>query len=1484
MPSSRLTKILQEKAELLKRRRQAAEALAQQATDRVREFEQADIELPEGEAREASLKELIRHSDWDGVEAGARGFLAYLDLEGGPRLDQRRQEVRDRVARLAEVGFPLAEEVPPLLEESIPFQAEGKWREAIDRVLAVLEAIKAGEAKYADSLEGQFRHLAEWAGESPDHVAVAGARTRPIIESILVGRGGDGLSEYYATLEQELPAVAARRSAARSAAEALVGAARELGVPMAEVEEVLHKEAAAVITSVPDRVGELELSTHAASDRVRERLAQTIEGYRATLKEMAEMSTLSEAALAHLESVSLRVPTSPVGELLALLREAREITEEPVVAVVAGLLDEVRPKLVEARRLGRNSSEVFAAMNRAREALRLKIYGEALAASRQALEEVQRLTEDLDTAREESQALEELLTQLAPGRFPAEPFASALAEIREYLDRVELGRAQDRLRETVEALGSAAVQFFQAELVEIDGLGRQARELGFLPEPFPDRLEEVRRRLEAGSLAEVAEGLARLGVELRTAAQPFVARRIEEIGQGLEEIRDSQLVDPVRRLLADTDVTLRVKEDLKGSLETLHRAEREFSFAFAQNASAMVESLEEERRLLESMGGTGDEIQRQIDEVQQIFNMGDFVKAFRAAQEIRTRARQQQLLRSEEALSHTKLALVELSQLGLDTMALRATLDRGTEAARDGRYPDAYTIAQTTLDAAGRLKTTGLAILGRITEVTELWETLRKSGVDVAAFTDSLGHARSACQALDFERARLISDGLHEQLDRELARFEAGRLLTDARALVEDGRRLSVPVDPYLPRIDELALALDAGGTRELWNRSRGIHNELVALIRSVLEENVRTLERDVDIARTAELDVGQTVELLAEIRRRLALPVPLGVAEVLESARTRFFETKGFLEHAERVARRARESLNRAEIVRVDIRPFRPRLERIERHLSERDYARTIDLASTLERELTQATHQQVSKTLASFQGMLTRARREHAETTLAENLLEQARHALEEGDPLQALTLAARSEGELERVELQVQVAQSSLETIDRHLEQAARAGLSAPEATHLLEGARAAFQSREYPRVLESALEASDALATARDGLRRARESIESAERQVREASELNAELGDALPVLEQARELLRSGQYALSVRRAREAGDLSRWAIERLYSGPVAELQEMIELVRSAGTEADAQTVRSARDDADAALKVRDWARATETLTRGRAAAYAALDRAVEAAVRSLDVVYAVTADPAAEEAEHRRSLMDRVTAERVEHHHMAALELLREEESRAREELRRELARRVSELQDHLWIGEKIGVDTTPVMQVFSEAKLALEAGRLDPIVPLVQRGLASLEVLVQQRIEEKLREVETEIVFARDGLHVTTGPVSEKYEFARRSLAGHAPLDAARALLEAEEELSRRKALHRELMNLNFLIDAALSRAQDRRLDTAAARRLLDESVRARSEEYAPALEKAREALRLLQEALEQADPLAALPLARGGRLDPRST
>jgi hypothetical protein len=1475
LPSSRLTKILQEKAELLKKRRQGAEAQAQLAEERMAQLHAVGIDPPEAEARDASLRELIRHSDWEGVDTGARTFLAYLEREAGPPLEARRRELAERIGRVAATEHPVAPDVAALVEASREHQESGRWKEATEQLSTVLEAVREAETQYIGSLGARLRRVAEWAGESEDHLTLALAQLRPAFDAALSGSPEELESALRAEADRELPAIGARLNSESSEAEALLGAARELALPAEPAERALAELRSASIFNAPEVSAKLAEALTQVVEAVRGRVRATLEGYRELLGSLREGGLDPTGPLARLEELAGSIDEVSPAELPHRLSEARSVVEEPVVAVVAGVLDEVRPKLVEVRRLGRNSSEVFSAMNRAREALRLRLYGEAVAASQEALDRATTLTEDLEAARDELRTVDELLERLAGAQFPVADFAPVLAEIHGHLDRIELPAAEKRLQEVVEQIGAAAVQHFRSQLSELERMGQQAVEGGFAPADFSARLEAVRSRLAEGDIPAVAESIARLHVELRSAAQPYLARRLEEIQRSLEEIPDGSLVDPVRRLLADTEVHLRVKEDLRGALEQLRRAEREFSVVSAQHASTLVDGLEEERRVLEAMGGAGDDMQRQIDEVQQIFNMGDFVKAFRAAQEIRTRAHQQQLVRSEEAISHAKLALVELGKIGLDTAALKTVLERGQQAAKDGLYPEAYRTAGQAFESAQRLKTTAQAILDRIREVTDLWESLKASGIEVAPYSEQIAQARAACERLEFDRARALVDELHGQLDREQARFEAQRLLAQVKSLLEDARKLNVPVEAYPARVTEIARALKAAPTGELWSRARSLHGELVGVMRPVLEENVRGLERDVEIARGVELDVGPALETITELRHRLSAPVPLGMAELLETARARFFETKGFVEHAERALRRTREALSRAEIVRVDVRPFRTRYERIERHLGARDFARVIEQASTLERELGQATHQQVAKTLATFQGLVSRARGEKAQTTLAENLLEQARHALERSEPLEALQLAAQSEAELERAELQLRVAESSLETIEHRLEASARSGLVAPAARDTLALARAAFGAREFPRVLELALQASEALATASEEERRGREALELAERSVREAGDMSADLQDVLPGLERARELLRAGDYPGAVRQAREAGEAARWSIERMYAGPLAELGEIVELVRSAGTEEEAQATRAARDEAEAAVKIREWKRATEALAAGRHRAYQALDRAVATALGLVEQVYALAPEVGPEESAHRATVGQKLVDYRSQHDYLGALDLLREEESRARERLRSDLAARVAALQDRLWIGEKIGVDTTPVMELFSEAKLAMEAGRLEPVPRLVSQGLASLEELVRHRLEEKLREVETELIFAREGLHVTVGTLPDDVENARHELVSGRPVEAGRHLLDAWDELNRRKALHRELTNLHFLVDAALGRAYERHLDTGEARRLLEESLKLRSTDYAPALEKAREALRLLQDALSRGAPEGYSPGAR---------
>ncbi len=1350
---------------------------------------------------------------------------------------------------------------------------DADWTRSTAALGELDQQIRHVENDYSASLRSRGRALAEWAGAPAEMQTTLDGRLRQALEPIRDGHLKEALHQVNEVVPECVPLAAQRRDKARASGRELLLAAQDLGVSSEALEAALRADAEASPIDWQASVTAVEEASVRVGNTLRERVGQTLESLRATLESLREYDVDPAPYLVRLGESRGMVDTVEAAQVPKVLSEARATVEEPVVSIVASLLDAVRPRLVEARRLGRDPSEVFAAMNRAREALRLKIYSEALAASQEAIERVGTLTADLDTARAEADALSEMLQRLAAAHFPIGPYSASLQRIRDHLDRVDLSPARDLLRETFQSLGGEAATFFTREYETLEAVRPIAEERGFLPAGAEEELTRARKFLDDGDLADAGELLAALEVRLRTAAGPYVARRVEELERGFADIPDETLVAPVRRLLADADVTLRVKEDLPGSLDALKRAEREFTAVFAAHASSLVEALEEERRVLESMGGAGDEIQRQIDEVEQIFNMGDFVKASRASQEIRTRAHQQQLVRSEEATSHAKLALVELSKMGVDTPELRGSLERATEALRGQRYSEAYRLADETERNAVRLKTTAQAILSGLAEANALWQTLKQAGVPVEAHRERIRLVQAAYQALDFGGAKDGLDVLMALLKSEQASAETRRLLSEASLFREDGQRLGVPTEPFGPRIDGARGALEEGRAAEALAQARSVHADLVQLLKPVLAQNLRALEQDLEVGRSSGIDIQPVVEILGEARRRLALAVPTGVTELVESARARLVETRGFFEHAERGLKRATEAVNQAELVHASPGTARERLAAVEAAIGRREYAKAIEMSSALERELLQVTYQHVSRTLAGFQGLLIHSRPEGTDTALAENLLMQARTALEEGRPVEALQLAARSESELERVELQLRLAQGAVRTMEAKIAEAGKEGIRAHIAEAKFLEAQGAYRDRLFPVVLELALDASDALSAAQEAHRRAREALDSADRQIKESLEIGSDVSEVVRILEVARTAFQDGEYSEATRRAREAAEQARWAIERLFAGVLSDVRHLVETARSAGLAEIADRFAAEVEQAEGSLKVRDWKKASDGFQWCREGLTEALTAALEARTREVEAAYHDDVGTVgAAELEFRAQAKQRALEEAAKGGYAAALAILRDEEVRARDRWRLDLEARVTSLKDRLWVGEKLGLDTTPVMERFSEAQLALSNGRFEEVREKVLDGEARLKALVGARLPDRLKETQTELVFAQDGLHVALADVVERMRSVPELLSSGLSIEAAQVVLEAGEELNRRKALHRELMNLHYLIDAALGRASELRLDTTEPRKLLDESIQARATDYAVALEKAREALRLLQERLKIAEPPAPAP------------
>lgn len=1459
LASSRLTRILQEKAEALKRQRQSAEVALKDVEEHLGRLEALAIAPSGSQEKLQAIRDLQRRSDWGAVEAQAKTLAEYLSKSVPTNFEERRKRTAESLARLSGIGIMISPEVTAELEALAKPPEDGNWAGPVARLVRAEEALRAAEKEHLDRARRGARRVAEWAALSPERMSEFDRQLESAAQSVADGGPTQAMDGIALILRDGLPEATERRRAVRDSATALLQQAKEYGAPPTALESALRSGGDEDPMTWPTSVTTLEKAVRTVGESLRERCLQSLGALTTSLAAVGEYGADPTAARQTVEEAVARISACPVDQIVPLFVAARESAEEPVVDVIAGILDEVRPRIAEARRLGRDPSEVFGSMNRAREALRLKIYSEAFAASEEALERVTKLTEDLDAARDEFDAVDEMVRRFQKSGFSTEPFEGPLGRIRLSLDRADVTSARELLRDTIVQLGRDALQFFLGRWNQLDKLRAYAKDRAFLTPEVDGHITEARQRLDQGDLADGGERLAACEVELRAAAGPFVARRVEEMERGLADIPDEALTAPVHRMLADADVSLRVKGDVYASFESLRHAERDFAAVFAAHASSLVEVLESEGRVLESMGGPSDEIQRQIDEVQQIFNMGDFVKASRASQEIRTRAQQQQLVRGEEAVSHAKLSLVELDTMGLNLATFRTQLDEAQSAAHAGHYLEAYQRATALEEVATRTRATAQQVIEGIGQAQESLARLRTSGLDLGPFHDALRAARLKFQSLDFDAARAEVEEVQRHLVEEGARLDTSHLLVEVEQLIEDGHRLSVPMDSYRARLKELRTEQPTAPPGATRTGASALHEELIAVLRPVLEENLRGLDRDLDIARSAGVNVDRIVAPLSEARRRIALPLPAGAAALLDSARSEFISTRGFVEHAERMAKRSRDALAEADLLHVEALPLRSGMERVEQLLAQRQYARVIELAGPLERELLQATYQHVSKTLAGFQATVSRVRQGGVDTSLAENLLHQARTALDEGRSVEALQLASKSEAELERAELQRRLAEGSLEAAGGAFARARNEGVVAPSAAEEIESAKTAFQGHAYPDVLEHAMSALDAIGFAREGFRRAREAIAGAERQVAEASANGAGSAETAERLAESRQYFAAGHYPETVRAAREATELGRWSIERMFSAPLGDLRRQVESGRSEGLAGEIDPLDAIVTEAETALRSQEWARVREGLDRANAAAQRIFDAVVDRRWREVEAELGRLPPGPPDETARREEVRRRLDVARARRDFAGALGLARSELELAHRRRREALDARMAEFKARLWVGERLGVDTTPVMQMFSEARVALDSGQLDAADTLLGRASESLVPVIRPPFDRRAKELATEIMFAHDGLHVSVGPVRGALDRVEELDRAGRLLDAARALLTAEEDLNLRKSLHRELMNLHYLIDAALSRAHEHHLDTTEARALLTDSIRLRETDYPAALEKAREALRKLQ-------------------------
>jgi hypothetical protein len=1419
------------------------------------------VSVPDSESREAALREAARKLEWDEVASISESLKAEAESLIRAVLRSRWQRWVELWGRARELGLPNLpdeKEIGTRVEQAL---SEGRFLKARDEIEAAQGALDSLRASFVTSLRQRARELARWAGNASPEGADPEAVFSPAWEALESWELAEGIRWIEVHGLEVLPGSATRREGQIRTTEQTLALAAALGLETREVQARLERFVKASPLDLPTESQPLEEATNALRDQCRQEVLRQLTELSQVLRGLEAEGTDVAEPLAQLARLSADLEQADSEALAQKLPRAHEIVETIVVAVVASYVDEIRPRVAQAKQFSRDVQSALNEMNQAREHLRGRQYARALVCAQRALEIAEERVSDIESVRVEIQELRQLLRRLGQGGFPVTIYERAVEDAEARLNQGDLEGARGMAREAVRSVGREAVPFFQDQLASFKGLLEDLDRRGWGSPELRQELSRVAAWFQEGRFPEVAEGLAAVRSSIRAAVSPHLSQRLEELGRLLEELTDETSVSRIRGLMADADVTLKVRNDPRAALGFLDQASAELRTAALSRAEVVARELEEEIHVLQTMGVETAELSRDLSQVREIFRIGDFLRASQASQDLRARLLQQQLVRAEEAVSRAKLSIVEVSKMGLEPASVRGLLTEAQELIKKGRFGLAFDKAEAARREASQLRVTAQRILDSITRVAELLADQRRQGQsveDLREYAPRIATARMAYQAMDFAQAEKVAEGLRRDLETLVARREGGQEIARMRSLFESARAAGLAEPDWGSRLETIVQEFEGSDPVQALQTLENLRGDILQRLRPALSSQIDRFEEDLRAARMVGMDTQAVEARLREAQRRLAEAYPAGVAESLEETRREFFQSRAFLEQALKALKAARDAVNEAEVVRADGTSLSLRLEEGSRRIEARDYAGAIQICSEIQKEAQERSRAHVTKALAGFQALVTKAKMEGALTMAAENLLARARTLLDQGKPVEALQVAAQSETELERVELQHSMAQSSLLRLEERIEAAVREHLVVPGAREDLERARDLFANGRYADVLDSVLAATDRLALQADLRKRARDAISKTRDLLEEYAPLDLDVTPLRSDLERAEALLEQGEYGPARSLAMTVAEGARNLVEtRLY----ASLEEVRHLARSLsalGPEG-VPAVQALIDKAEEQLRQRQWLASQRLQQEARDQARRMLEAGVSEVRTRLETVWkSIPPEPGEDRERLRQEVDQKVQAQDTE----GALRLLHQALEEAQTRRISRLEQETRDLERSVLWGEKLGVDTTPVMELFSEARLNLESRNLEVVSAGLAKAREQLALLLGSRLEERLRDLEGELAFAKEGLNVSVGPVESLLKQVEDFRQRHDPVSATELLLKAEEELNERKARHRELTNLSYLVDAALAQASERKVSTGRAKELLAEALRLRATDYTQAIEMARSALTELQRLL----------------------
>lgn len=1123
---AKLQKQLEQKALQEKKSREEAIANIQRIHKLIEQSEKSGIDSTEFRNGLKQVQSHMREREFKEAAETSKSVIEGIENSLSELLTEKTEEIKKTVEKAKTLGID-ASDAEESIKKAEKLEEEREFFSALEEIRKASEALSSSLSDAAgsvvDSTESLINALKDTVDVSEPSSLLNDARKK-------ISEG-----DIDAALEQCEKARELLQDAADSALETLISDAEinmtileRIGVDEKELKERLEK---AKSMQGPERIREVMEVGRLARERVKENLRSRVDAMQSDVDYIIELGGDPSELELLLKKASDNIDSNNLALSAETLEKAKQKSEDIKFNIVVKAMNPAFSKIKAASGIGADISDPEKLLLDARNALKIGEYKKAMELSKECEDKLDEILEAYKKTSKLLPELDRLFKEAEKLNIDITEAKSLLVSVKKAISERDFVRAYTLSVQTKEALERGKEAGVKQLISEGRRLMKLGEEIGLDMVAEEVSFQEAEKALERDDDAK-AKKFAEDGLkEVQEKLKSHLDIRFEEIESDMEEIKDTVDVHDSKALLIKGRKYLEFG-DYSSAAESLKQLESMLSSLQKELAEKRVEEVRKTvEEVLAEMKAPNQDLEDGLADMLAAMKEERYADAISISKEVEEKANNVAKNSAQKAYNGAKAELSKLKNLQgkVDLNRFHNALLEARAEFKRGNYIHSMNISRKMLEDLNEFMSRYKRALSSFELAQNAVKEARKKKVNVTSQAKKILTIRKLMSEGKYEEAERLSEEIQEELSGSVAKQDIESRIKMVEAGLFSAKTMGIETADAEERLKAIKNAVAEGKTDEATQKMDLLEKDMEKYFREAIEEKISLAESLISDARKIGINVKKAEESTAIARDALKKGDYIESYRYVEEARKVIDDIKAASKKVAEKIKEAHAKISEAENLRADVRNAKVILDRAIDALKDNKPKESMELAEQCIAMVDEEERKKVGRVIEDFVKIIEKSKKSGMDASLAENLIHQAKNAMEEKKYQKALSLAMQSEVEMEKVGLQKDIAEKAIKTLNEKIEEVRKKGISVEQVLTMLNKAEGAYDAGAYIKSFEYTMKAGEEL----QDIKELYESIDF------DLRELESRLQDAR---DNKIDVVRPSELYVSAKAALEKGDV------------------------------------------------------------------------------------------------------------------------------------------------------------------------------------------------------------------------------------------------------------------------------------------------------------------------------------------------------